>query len=139
MRLPSLASLPSLGRRQSLAGLRRTAVEDSDRGSVTVELVAALPVLVTLMLVGLSGVVVSTQHLRCVDAARDAALAGARGDDVGQAARRSLPGAEEVAVTRDGDLLRVVVRARIRPFGDRTPALIVEGTAVAAVEPGVAV
>lgn len=102
------------------------------------ELAAAVPALVMLMLIGLSGVVATTAKLRCVDAARDAALAGARGGDPDGAASRSLPEGAQVATTREGDLLRVVVRTRVRPFGDRLPSFTVQAVAVAAVEPGVA-
>ena len=50
-----------------------------DRGSTTVELAMSLPALVLLMLAGLTAVSAVRTQLECVDAAREAARAVARG------------------------------------------------------------
>ena len=51
-----------------------------DRGSFTAELAAGLPALMVLLLVGLTAVAAGVAKVQCVDAARDGALAAARGE-----------------------------------------------------------
>jgi Flp pilus assembly protein TadG len=111
-------------------------VSRADRGSATAELAVGLPALVMLLLVGLTAVNAVTTQLRCVDAARDAALAASRGASGREAGLRSAPDEATVAVTVDGDLVRAEVRAPVRPLGGLLPRLTVTGEAVAAVEPG---
>ncbi|GHJ50512.1 hypothetical protein Cs7R123_78540 [Catellatospora sp. TT07R-123] len=53
-----------------------------DRGSATAELAVALPAVVLLLVAGLGAVAAVTTKLGCEAAARDAALAAARGADV---------------------------------------------------------
>lgn len=106
-----------------------------DRGSTTAELAAALPVLVILLVAGLTGVAAVGTKLRCIDAAREAALAEARGGSGEAAGYRAAPAGATVAVSSDGDLVRAVVRVRVRPLGVHVPGFTVDGTAVAAVEP----
>ncbi|MBV1851932.1 TadE/TadG family type IV pilus assembly protein [Catellatospora tritici] len=53
-----------------------------DRGSATAELAVALPAVVLLLVAGLGAVAAVTTKLGCTAAARDAALAAARGDTV---------------------------------------------------------
>ncbi len=89
-----------------------------DRGAVTAELALALPVLlaVTAGLVWLLAVAVA--QVRTVDAAREAARALARGDDVGEAlalGEQVAPDGVRLSVSASGD--RVVVRARGRVSG----------------------
>ena len=52
-----------------------------DGGAVTAEFAVALPALVLLLGFGLGAIDATLDKLRCVDAARDAALAQARGAD----------------------------------------------------------
>jgi hypothetical protein len=92
---------------------------------------------VLLLLVGLTAVNGVTTKLRCVDAAREAALAAARGEPGGSAGQRSAPPGAVVTVTVDGDWVVVTVRAPVRAVGAPLPRLTAEATAVAAVEPGV--
>jgi Flp pilus assembly protein TadG len=103
-----------------------------DRGSFTAELAAGLPALMLLLFAGLTAVSAVTAKGQCVDAAREAALATARGDRV--PARFAPPGASiQVEVT--GDAVTVRVEAPVRLLGAHLPAITVEGTAVAAPEP----
>jgi hypothetical protein len=107
-----------------------------DRGSATAELAAALPALMILLLTGVMAVSAAGTKVRCGSAARDAALAAARGEDGAVAARRVAPDGAVVGISTDGELARATVSAQVRPFGDLLPAFTVSGTAVAAVEPG---
>jgi hypothetical protein len=103
-----------------------------DRGSATAELAAALPALMLLTFAGLTAVGAVTTKAQCVDAARDAALAAARGE-----AAPSSPGPPGalVSVTVAGDTVTATVRAPVRAAGGRLPHLIVTASAVAALEP----
>lgn len=104
-----------------------------DRGSATVELAVSLPALVLLMFVGMTAVSATTARAGCVDAARDAALAAARGQPM---PGDGPPGAV-VSVTVVGDTVRATVRAPVPAIGGQLPRLTVTATAVAALEPGV--
>jgi hypothetical protein len=95
-----------------------------------------MPVLVILILAGVMAVSAAGTKIRCGSAARDAALAAARGEDGAAAARRAAPDGATVAVSADGDLARATVSAQVRPFGNLLPGFTVSGSAVAAVEPG---
>jgi hypothetical protein len=125
-------------------GARRGVVRRADRGYVTAELAVAFPVVVLLMLAGLTGITAVLTTLRCVDAAREAARVAARGEPgeaggagAGMAAgQRAAPDGAVVSVRVEGDSVRAVVRARVRPLVPLLPAFSVEGSAVAAVEPG---
>jgi Flp pilus assembly protein TadG len=105
-----------------------------DRGSATAELAVGLPALVLLLFTAITAVGAVTTKLRCVDAARDAALSAARG---GEAGRGPAPDDAVVSVTVNGDEVVATVRAPVRPLGAHLPELAVVATAVAAVEPGV--
>lgn len=87
------------------------------------------------------GVLVGAAQLRCVDAAREAARAAARGDPQGQVlaiARENAPQGATVAVSEQGDTVRVQVSAVSRGPGGLGGllALRVEGSASALREPG---
>ncbi len=56
-----------------------------DRGMVTAELALAVPVVVIVLALGLAAIRVGVDQVRCVDAARLAARALARGDGEGSA------------------------------------------------------
>jgi hypothetical protein len=103
---------------------------------VAAELAVGLPALVALLLAGLTAVGAVTTQLRCVSAARDAALAAARGESGDEAGRRTAPAGATVSITREGDTVRASVRAPVRPLGGLLPRLAVSASAVAAVEPG---
>jgi hypothetical protein len=90
-----------------------------------------------LLFVGLTAVSAVTIKLQCVDAAREAARAAARGEQGSGAGERSAPGGAEVEITIAGDTVTATVRAPVRPLGPYLPSLSVHAAAVAAVEPGV--
>ncbi len=107
-----------------------------DRGSVTAELAAALPALMVFTAGARGAVDAVTQKLKCVDAARDAALVAARGGDGEAAGRSRAPSGAHVSIIRDGDMVRAAVTLTIHPLGSHGPGFEVSGTAVAAIEPG---
>jgi Flp pilus assembly protein TadG len=93
---------------------------------VTAETAVVLPVLFVVLGAALWVLACVAGQLRCVDAARVAARAAARGDDpaaVSAAARTAAPGGATVRVARSGDEVTVVVEAAVRPFGQALPAL----------------
>ena len=108
-----------------------------DRGAFTAELAAGLPALMLLLLAGLTAVSAVTAQARCEDAAREAALATARGaDGPGRGTQVAPPGAV-VEVEAGDDAVTARVRARVRLLGAQLPVITVEGAAVAAREPDV--
>ncbi|MBX6750927.1 MAG: mucin-associated surface protein [Micromonosporaceae bacterium] len=98
-----------------------------DVGAATVEIAACLPALALLLMVGLGALAVVRDQIGCVAAAREIALAAARG-----ASPPSVE-ADVVEVSADGDVVRVVVR-RHRNLGI-LPGFDITATAVAAIEP----
>ncbi|MEH1167862.1 TadE family type IV pilus minor pilin [Micromonospora sp. CPCC 205539] len=108
-----------------------------DRGSFTAELAAGLPALLLLLLGGLTAVNAVSTQASCLHAAREAALAAARGADGSADGRRLAPPGAEVSVSIDGDRAQATVRAPVRALGGQLPRTTVVATAVAAVEPGV--
>ena len=110
----------------------------ADRGSVTAELAVALPALVLLLFAGIGAVNAVTTQLRCVDAAREAALAGSRGGGAEAAGRRAAPTGASVEVSGDADTVRASVRVVDHPLGGRLPGFTIRADAVAAREPGTA-
>lgn len=107
-----------------------------DRGAFTAELAAGLPALVLLLLVGVTAIGAVTTKAQCVDAAREAALASARGKDGVAAGARAAPPGSEITVRMVGDTVVATVRAPVRAAGARLPSITVTAEAVAAVEPG---
>nr|WP_232521404.1 TadE family type IV pilus minor pilin [Micromonospora phaseoli] len=97
---------------------------------------AGLPALVLLLLAGLTAVNAVSTRAACLDAAREAALAASRGEQGSTAGSRQAPVGAEVDVVFDGERVRATVRAPVRALGANLPAVTVEATAVAAVEPG---
>lgn len=114
-----------------------------ETGSVTAELVVALPALVLTLAAALWGVGAGSAQVRCLDAAREGARSAARGEppaEVLAAARRAAPDGAAIRVSRRDGLVRVAVSASVPapgPLGGRAPALHVSGTASAAVEAAV--
>ncbi|MFE7159142.1 TadE family type IV pilus minor pilin [Streptomyces sp. NPDC057636] len=94
------------------AGPRRRRA--GDRGFVTAEAAVVLPVLVTFTLALVWALMAASAQIQCVDAARAGARALARQDPQGSAvesAKRFAPRGAKVAVSREGDLVRVAVEA----------------------------
>lgn len=108
-----------------------------DRGSFTAEFAAGLPAVMLLLLVGLTTVGAAATKVQCVDAARDGALAAARGEPGPAAAAEVAPPGADVEVRLDPESVTVVVRSRIRAPGGNLPVITVAATAVPAREPGV--
>jgi Flp pilus assembly protein TadG len=104
----------------------------------TAELAVVLPALVLVIAAGLTTVSVILAQVRCVDAAREAARAAARGeapDVVRSAAVRAAPGAARVEVASAGEEVRVTVSARAGRVGGLLPAFHVSAAATALREP----
>jgi hypothetical protein len=102
-----------------------------DRGSTTAELAVGLPALVLMLLFALGAVNAVLARMQCVDAARDAALASARGGDGPAAGQRRAPRGASVAVTLDGSQAAATVRVTVHPLGPHLPSVTVSGAAVA--------
>ena len=105
---------------------------------VTAEIAVAMPVLVVLLAVALTAVSVVAGQLRCVDAAREAARALARGESMASAHSLAMAAGPHGAVLSGGsagDRIRTTVRARVRPLGGYLPAFTVSAEAVALPEP----
>lgn len=93
----------------------------------TVEIAVCLPVLALLLMVGLGALGVVRDQITCVAAAREVAIAAARG------ASPPPVEADVVEIRADGDVVRVVVR-RHRDLGI-LPGFDITATAFAAMEP----
>ena len=107
-----------------------------DRGSFTAELAAGLPALMVLLLFGLTAVVAVSTKLQCLDAAREGAIAAARGEPGAVAAERVAPPGAAVHVETAGEEVTVSVSARVSVLGAHLPVVVVRASAVAAKEPG---
>ena len=84
-----------------------------ERGAVTAEMALALPVLVSLLLLGIWSIGLVVLNIRCIDAARDVARAVARGESVDQAkaiGHRTVP-AGTIVIHRDASDIQVTVTA----------------------------
>jgi hypothetical protein len=81
-----------------------------------------------------SGLMAVSMHVRCIDAAREAARLAARGDDdsASGVAHGIAPDGAAVQLRRDGELVVATVTAR----SPLLPGVTVAAEAVAAVEPG---
>ena len=109
-----------------------------DGGMATAELAVVLPTLVLVIAASLTMVSVVLAQVRCVDAAREAARAAARGESrevVQSAAVRAAPSAAKVEVGGSREEVRVTVSARAGRVGGLLPAFPVSAEAVALREP----
>jgi hypothetical protein len=84
------------------------------------------------LLVCTSSLTAVSMHIRCVDAAREAARLAARGDDGSDAARAIAPLGAAVQLRREGEHVIATVSAKSAFL----PGITIAGRAVAAVEPG---
>lgn len=97
-----------------------------------------LPVLVLLLTVGVGTVGAVAAQLRCIDAAREAARATARGepiDVVRELAGQAAPPGATVSIAAGSERIEVVVTAEVAIGGGLLPPVQVAGTAVAVPEP----
>jgi hypothetical protein len=92
-----------------------------------------------LLLAGLTGVGAVTAKGQCVDAAREGALAAARGEPGAPAtAARVAPAGASIAVSAGAEAVTVTVEAPVRLLGGMLPRLTVRAAARAAMEPSAA-
>lgn len=106
----------------------------SDGGYVTAEAAMVLPTLVLFGMALIWGLMAASAQIQCVDAARAGARAAARSDPAPvavQAARSAAPPGARVAVTREGDMVRVRVEARATGPGPLAVRLGGEAVALA--------
>ncbi|MEV6305136.1 TadE family type IV pilus minor pilin [Actinoplanes sp. NPDC051861] len=106
-----------------------------DRGAFTAELAAGLPALVLLLLVGMAAVSAVMVKAQCLDAAREAALAAARGEPSLAVAAATAPEDADISVSFGVESVTAVVSARVRVLGGDLPGVTVRAKAVAAREP----
>lgn len=114
--------------------VRRRRVLADERGMVTVEAAFAIASIVAAMVMGVIAVVAVAAHVRCIDAAREAARIAAQGDSVTarRVAEQAGPRGAVVTIRIEGDLVIAEVRADVPLMA----GLDVGAKAVAAVEPG---
>lgn len=87
-----------------------------DSGMVTAELAATIPALIFVLLIAVNAVMIGINQVRCVDAARVAARAAARGDSasaVQAVGARAGPSGSTVAVAGGGAEVTVTVTAPV--------------------------
>jgi len=102
----------------------------TDEGMVTAEAAVTLPALLFLALAAVAAIAVAGARVHCVDAAREAARAGARGQ------APPVFGRTEISVVRTAETTTATARLLIRP-ARWLPSLAVTETAVAVSEPEV--
>lgn len=124
------------------ASRRRPARGDpaAERGMVTAEIAAALPVIVALVVAAVWTVAVGTAQSRCVDAAREAARAMARGESDSLArdvAEAVAPDGARVTIERSSGSVEVTVttNAPLPPPLSSVGGPTIRGRAVAIEEP----
>jgi hypothetical protein len=105
---------------------------------VSVETALAIPALLLTAFSAATIPALVAASVACTDAAREAALLTARGGHPAQVQAvvdRLVPGRASVRLSRDADLVEVVVTTQVavRPLGDRV-AVTLDGRAVAALE-----
>ncbi|WP_245984501.1 TadE family type IV pilus minor pilin [Streptomyces tateyamensis] len=101
-----------------------------DSGFVTAETAVVLPALITLMAMLIWGVLTAAAQLRCIDAARVAARAAARGDgNAVELAQSVAPSGAVVQVVESADTVRVQVEARSPGLGRLGTALSMQVSA----------
>lgn len=88
--------------------------------------------MVAVLVLCVGGLTAVSMHIRCVDAAREAARLAARGDDGGGVARSIAPARADVRVHAEGGAVVATVTAR----SPLLPGLAIAARAVAMVEPG---
>lgn len=106
-----------------------------DTGAVTVEAALALCVLAVVLAGAMAAVACLIGHLRCVDAAREAARLAARDDDAAAVAvvRQAAPNGAELHLARRDGLVTATVTSRAA--GGLLPGVQLSASAVAALEP----
>lgn len=106
-----------------------------DEGMATAELAVALPVLMLLVLTAVYAVQVAGTRVRCLDAAREAARAAARGDPTAAAVARAVLPGSSVTLRRRSRTVTATVTIRLRPLGSGLPPVLVTEQVTAHTEP----
>jgi Flp pilus assembly protein TadG len=114
--------------------VRRRRRSGRDRGAFTAELAAGLPALMVLLFAGIAAVSAVVAKAQCLDAAREAALAEARGETTSVASRVAPEGAD-IRVGGDRESVTAIVSVRVSVLGGHLPGISVTASAVAAREP----
>ncbi|MEU1720138.1 TadE family type IV pilus minor pilin [Nonomuraea sp. NPDC005692] len=116
-----------------------TGQRSASRGSVTAETAAMLPALMVVLAAALWAIQAVNVQLECVDAARAAVRAAARGeplDQVRELARSATRPDAHVEIARDAEFTHVEIAVDVRPaWGASLPAVRVSASATAATEP----
>lgn len=115
--------------------LSRRGFRQADDGAVTVEAAIAVASIVTVLMLCIGGILAVSMHVRCVDAAREAARLSARGDHevAVTTAQRIAPSGASISVQRAGGFVTAVVSAESAVL----PLVKISSQAIASVEPGV--
>jgi Flp pilus assembly protein TadG len=111
-------------------------VRYGDRGTVTAELAACLPVLVLVLAVALTAISAVASQVRLQDAAREAARAAARGDPATarRLAAQAAPGCRLTLTTAGGQVV-AVAHGAVHPLAGFLPGMPISERATAALEP----
>jgi len=99
--------------RRTARGRRAGSAQREERGAVTAEMALALPVLISLLLLGIWSIGLVVLNIRCIDAARDVARAVARGESPEEATaigRRTVP-TGTIVIAREASDIKVTVTA----------------------------
>jgi Flp pilus assembly protein TadG len=121
---------------------RRTSVRRTERGTVTAELALLFPVLMATIVAGVWAVGLVVTNIRCIDAARDAARAVARGETEETAqsiGRRAAPKDASINILTTNGEVQVTVEATRSldwPLFAALPAIPLKAQATLQSEPG---
>jgi hypothetical protein len=98
-----------------------------------VEAAIAIASVMVVVVLCIGAVVATSMHIRCVDAAREAARLAARGDatNAQSSAQRVAPGGARVGIRTDGDHVVATVSVEMALL----PLIEISAEAVAAMEP----
>jgi Flp pilus assembly protein TadG len=117
---------------------RKARARSASRGSVTAETAVALPALMVVLAAALWAIQAVGVQLECVDAARAAARAAARGeplDQVRDLARSATRPNAQVEVSRTPQSTKVKISVEVRPvWGASLPAVQVTASATTETE-----
>jgi hypothetical protein len=118
-----------------MAAPRHRRRKPNDRGAVTVEAAVALAAFVVFLGLSLSGMAAAADHVRCIDAAREAARLTAQGEpeQAKSAAARIAPPNAKITITTKGEHIEVDIHAD--PAGGLLPGVRLHAEAFAVREP----
>ncbi|GAA4915418.1 TadE-like protein [Stackebrandtia albiflava] len=105
-----------------------------DAGHATAELAVAFPAVLLLLAAVVGGVYAAVAQVRCVDAAREAALAEARGEAGALVGASRAPEGARVRIDTTADTVTAVVTVEVRPWAEWLPGVPLRADATAARE-----